>query len=490
MFPDREWQQLHYYGGRLRECKINGKIVDPRETDGITYGSLMYQIESAMRQGYQDVDICAAIIKATTSKSLRGVLEARPGATIADITPALKAHFTVKGVKSVFHELGKGTQETGENALQFCMRLIGLRELVVRMNREEGGQLTPQLIQTQFQDSLSTGLRGELRHIVRGMLRVPNVDDNVLMKEITDLMLSEAEHEEKEGESRVGNVNAVMMDENNKNKKDKLNKNPLMTEISKISADVKNLSSMQYQIDELGKELKMQQRAFSMIHLTPEQKLMLMSEHPGMIPDARSFVPPIYSCFDPNVSYGQGYDPAGQAVNRGGNSGGYRGGYRGGSGRGGNHGGGYTNRGGGYNNRGGGYNNRGGGGYTNRGGGYQNRGGNRGGLNNAGGGIPAAVVDNQNNVNNTSNNVNVAADNNQPNNNNNNTLNNNNNQNNSGRGGFGGRGRGNSQRGSHHGFMGSQNFKCNNCRTNNNPICPHCFHCGEGGHQSAECPLN
>ena len=207
------------------------------------------------------------------------------------------------------------------------------------------------------------------------------------MKEITELMLSEAEHEDKGGQKTV-TVNRVEAEE--KSKKELKNKNPLMTEISKISADVKNLNAMQPQIDDLRKELKMQQRIFSMLHLTPEQRRMLASENPQLLPDTN---PPIsnmnppavpnYSCFVPAVNYGLGHDPANAVYRGSGGRGGYGGFGRGGyQNRGGNRGG-YMNR-GGYNggqsgNRGFGSNNRGRFGY-NRGG----FGNNRGGLNTRG----------------------------------------------------------------------------------------------------------
>ncbi len=448
----------YYGGGRLRECKINGKIVDAGEKDGITYGSLMFQIEAAIRQGYPDVDICSAIIRATSSKSLRSVLETTPGATIADITPALKAHFTVKGVKSVFHELGKGKQGEKENALQFCMRMIGLRHLVARMNREENGQYTDELIQSQFQYSLSTGLRGELRHILRSTLNVQGIEDNVLMKEITDLMLSEAEHEEKvEGSANSAEINVVTDATNNKNN----NKNK--------TAEIKNLNTMQHKMNEMDKELKMQQRVFRMLTLSPEQRLLLASEHPEILsPDDNS------PAFD-NFATGQGYD-ARNAVYRG------RGGFRGNvglTGRGGYHRGGY--------NRGG---QRGGGGTR---GGFA---GFRGGLNNIAS-TPTSVVQDQNNVNN--NNGNINNNNGNINNNNGNIMNNNNpvssnNQNNhpgyTARGNFGG-GRGQQRgRGTPYTFSASYNVGCASCWSSNAPSCPHCFQCGQSGHAAATCPLN
>ncbi len=462
----------YYGGGRLRECKINGKIVDAGEKDGITYGSLMFQIESAVRQGYPDVDICSAIIRATSSQSLRGVMEARPGATMADITPALKAHFTVKGVKSIFNELGREKQGKGENALQFCMRMIGLRHLVTRMNREENGEYTDQLIQSQFQSSLSTGLSGELRHVLRAMLRVPGVDDNVLMKEITDLMLSETEHQEKEGVAKTARVNAVVEGPTNQKKEQRNKNNPLLTEMSKISADVKNLSAMQQRMNELDKELKMQQRVFRMLTLSPDQRQLLASEHPEMLPPIDNS--PAFN----NFGTGQGYDPA-NAVYR--SRGGYRG-NAGSAGRGGYHRGGY----------------RGGGG------------GNRGGSNGVRGGsinvasTPAAGQNNNlGNVNsNVNNNSNVSLNNNSNNSSNSNnphSLNNINpvnNQSNLGytttRGNFGGQ-RGQQRgvnRGAPYTFAASYNVGCANCWRTNAPFCTHCFQCGESGHAAMTCPLN
>ncbi len=513
----------HHCGGRLREYKFNGKIVDPGEADGITYGSLMYQIESAQQQGYSDVEIGAAIIRATKSSSLRSVLEARPGARIADLVPSLKAHFTVKGVNAVFNELCRGTQGTNETALQFCQRMIGVRSLVSRMNNEEGQKFTPDLIQTQFQYSISTGIRGEIRHVLRGMLKVPNVDDNLLMKEITDLMLSETEHEEKGEKKKTTSVNIVETTEANKD--NKKNKNPLLTEVNKISTQIQNLSTIQPQLDNLRKDMKRQERAFSGLYcgMTPQQKQIIASEYPelpnianqapvNMYPPTVPVnnysnpvnnyqVPAIYSfqnsptpnhtgqaaytcVVDPNlVDYGQGlgYDPQSN-VYRGGYSN-HRGGYAGGGlGR-----GNFQHRGGSYSgggNRGGGRNYQIRGGNTRGRGGGQNRGGQQSGnvpghtINS-----PAAVVNN--------NGVNAAAD---P-----STQNSLNmpvqggqvQGNVSSRGSFGGGG-GLSNRGGHHGFQyqfqGSQNFRCHNCVASNTWFCSHCFRCGGGGHRSADCP--
>ncbi len=506
----------YHWGGRLREYKFSGKIVDPGETDGMTYGSLMYQIESAQQQGYSDVELGAAIIRATKSSSLRAVLEARPGARIADLVPSLKAHFTVKGVNAVFNELCQGTQENNETALQFCQRMIGLRSLVSRMNNEEGQKFTPDMIQSQFQYSMTTGIKGEIRHVLRGMLRVPNVDDNLLMKEITDLMLSETEHKKK-GEKIKVVVNAVEATENNS--KDKKNKNQLLTEVNKISSQIQNLSSIQPQLDNLRKDMKRQERAFSGLYcgMTPQQKQIIASEYPELpnIANQASMYPPTvpidnnysnpvnnyqipaiyqsqgryptthnqnaaYTCVvDPNlVDYGQGqgYDHY-NSTYRGSYS--SRGGYAGGGlargnfqHRGGNFGGGGS--------RGGGQNRN----YQIRGG-NSNRGQNRGGQNqNGGGGQQSGNFVGQNNANPTApgNNVNaVAFD----------PLTQQNVQgqgNGSNRGNFGGRGNLLNNRGGHHGFVGSQYHKCRNCSASNTLVCTHCFRCGGGGHRSAECP--
>ena len=169
----------------------------------------------------------------------------------------------------------------------------------------------PQLIQKQFLDGLSTGLKGEIRLMLQGMLQVANVTDAVLMKEITDLMLSQKAHENKTAEGEVSTtveINAI-------EERSRQAKNPLMAQMSKISADIQNIHSqtqqlIQPQIDDLRKQLKMQERVFSMLHLTPEQRRILMSEHPAMLPVAGlppvvSGPAPVYTCYPtgPNQPY-------------------------------------------------------------------------------------------------------------------------------------------------------------------------------------------
>ena len=428
-----------YGGQRFRECKIHGKIMDPGEKDCMEYSSLVYQIESAIRQGYPDVDICAAIIRATFSKTLRAVLETRPGATLAEIGPILKAHFTVRKVRSVFLELGKVKQMKGETPFTYLMRAIALRETVTRMNREEDGELTPQLIQTQFQESLSTGFSGQLRHVMRNILRVPNVTDELLMKEVNDLVIHEAEHEEKsedESDEVVVSANAVNVGAGNKVKKDK---NPVMKEIAKIAASVQNANALQPQLEEIRKELSSQKRAFGILtgQLTPEQQTRLASEHPILRPTPFPEYDPL-DYRDVRDHQQQPCPPQG-TCNRG-------------------------NR-----NRSGGSNN--------------NNTDSSANIMNMFSGAPGANnTRNNNHINdNTNNNTNNA--NNSTNNNNNNNIDNNNNN-----------GRNNTwtlRPRAPRGAAGSNRpGMCRTCAADHTiRFCPHCFRCGLQGHESQYCPV-
>ena len=305
------------------------------------------------------------------------------------------------------------------------------------------------------------------------VLRTPNVPDNVLMKEISDLMISKAECEEKENEGEELSVNSLgVVGVSKSSKKDK--KNQMLTEICKIAADVKNLNEIKPRLDNLERVFEFLTTDHSNVSSTPEpSQNQNASQH----------------CFANNVNYGgnctlpqsnQSQNPSsGQNGNGNGSpqvSGGGNGNYS--------------------------YRGRGSSGYS-RGGG---RGGYRGGVGRgvSNSGTGPTIVGNPNapswTLRQRSNNNNPPAPtaNLNQNSNNNSQSNQNQNQNQSVNQNVGGssnnnnnNSRGNSSRGrGRGGFRGGRRSGfCSECVANNLPWCAHCFVCGGINHSSSDCPF-
>ena len=127
---------------KFKDFKIHGMIGLPGQKDKLTYTSLSYQIQNAKSRGYPEKEISAAVIAATAPGSvLRNFLETSGDKPLQQIMSTLKSYFKEGDATSVFNEMGNSTQKD-ESEIEFCMRLIGLREKVLILSNEqpEGSQ--------------------------------------------------------------------------------------------------------------------------------------------------------------------------------------------------------------------------------------------------------------------------------------------------------------------------------------------------------------
>ena len=80
----------------------------------------------------------------------------------------------------------------------FVLRLMGLRERIVSLSKEEGCPYEQQTIQKRFLYSLSTGLKSEnLRQSLQHLFCNTKISDEDLLSEISYAEAKEAEHNEK-----------------------------------------------------------------------------------------------------------------------------------------------------------------------------------------------------------------------------------------------------------------------------------------------------
>lgn len=244
---------------RWKEFKINGQIGSAGQKDKLTYTSLSFQINSARQRGFADIDICAAVIKAIApGEGLRPYLEMCHGLTLETLIPILRAHFKEKDATLVYTELSNGAQGPTESENDFCLRMMALRQKVLLMSKEENGQYTEELVQTQFQKSLATGFRREaVRQHLRAVLKLP-VEDIDLLQEISDVVMTETEHDSKIKPAKV-NVNVVNVPgETNASTNTKASKpaNPVIAEITKLTSQVSQLSGLHTGLQDEMEKLK------------------------------------------------------------------------------------------------------------------------------------------------------------------------------------------------------------------------------------------
>ena len=246
-------QKLH----RLRDFKINGTIGNAGQKDKLSYSSLSYQIQNGKDRGFSEKEICSAVIRAISpGNTLRTYFESREKLSLKSLMKVLRSHFKEKDATAIFTEMSNATQLGSENELEFCMRVMGLRQKVLSLSKEEDCPYEPKLVQSQFQHALFTGLkhnnmRHELRTVLKGSKKIRDED---LLQEISDVMVNETEHSDKlQSAKSKASVNVV---ESEKAVKKKEKSSNLCNEISKLSLQVSELSTLKNDMEQLKSEVK------------------------------------------------------------------------------------------------------------------------------------------------------------------------------------------------------------------------------------------
>jgi hypothetical protein len=181
---------------------------------------------------------------------------------LEDVIAILRSHFRETDATTVFQELTNATQGRDQSETDFCFKLMGLRQQVLRLSAEQGGQYTPELAQQRFEMSLLSGLRNEpIRQQMRAVMREAKgeaIEDSVLLAELGELVMREAEHLNKTMRGpRTGGLNMmdVSTDDRTSTTKGKANdqgSSPLV-ELTKLATQsIAEISKLTAQVNELG----------------------------------------------------------------------------------------------------------------------------------------------------------------------------------------------------------------------------------------------
>ena len=231
---------------RLREFKIHGKIGEPQEDDGkttkekdacLSYSNVILQINDGVAAGYEDREICSAVVRATTDASLRDYIVERivdKDLDVAGLRKVLATHFKAQDSTEVYNQMITRSQKPGENAMKFVQEMMKLRKMTLRLSKADGGSYTKELVQKQFQKSVYNGLRdSSIRLALRTTLKLPVVSDEDLRDEIKDLMLNEADHESKMDDDKKDKSASVnQIDSRNAVNQAKSKKDPVVAQVT------------------------------------------------------------------------------------------------------------------------------------------------------------------------------------------------------------------------------------------------------------------
>lgn len=173
---------------KLREFKINGTIGEVCQKETLSYTSLSFQLKQGKESGYSTKEIISGVIRAIKPGTpLRTYLETRIDLDEASLLKILRSHFKERDSTAVFNEMVNSVQGGQETELNFCLRMMALREKIISLSAEENSscQFDRELVSNRFFHTLATGFKKpQIRLDLKEILKV-GTSDEALLHEIS-----------------------------------------------------------------------------------------------------------------------------------------------------------------------------------------------------------------------------------------------------------------------------------------------------------------
>ena len=157
--------------------------------------------------------------------------------------------------------MANACQMPNESEMDFCLKIMSLRERVVNLSAEEGVPFDSNLLRKRFFLTLSTGFKNNsFRLELQSLLKMGTISDEDLLKEVSLIMGSEQERSSKKSKASVHQISADSSNNSCQSKKKDVAKkeNPLLVEIHKLSAQISELSTVREDLNNLKKEVNAQ----------------------------------------------------------------------------------------------------------------------------------------------------------------------------------------------------------------------------------------
>ena len=179
---------------RFREFKLsNGTFGGDEDVD---YPSLCYQIQEARNLHFSDQEIVSGTIKAMKNplrkycegKQLKQQSTGEGGLKLVELLNSIKVFANVKESSVLVDEMRDSRQEPKETENRYVYRMMGYRDNIMVVTREEDNPLSQDFVQKKFNRAVITGFRKPTIRLCLAPLlkRGAVVDDDILMMEVND----------------------------------------------------------------------------------------------------------------------------------------------------------------------------------------------------------------------------------------------------------------------------------------------------------------
>ena len=250
---------------KLREFKITGGVVGGTD-NALDYRSLCYQMQEGRSLNYSSKEIVSGVIKAMKAgSSVRRYFEGRIDLTEESMMKSLRSIYNVKDSTTLLDEMVNSSQEPTESEINFVLIMMGFRDNIITLTREEGCPLGDDLVKRRFFHAVSVGLnkdtiRLELQHVLKDV----KITDEDLLKEVSQVVARDDENRKKTKTGNAAASNRLNVDTDNLRERmddfEKSKDNIVIAEIKQLTTKVNELSEMKHEILELKKQLAGKQK--------------------------------------------------------------------------------------------------------------------------------------------------------------------------------------------------------------------------------------
>ena len=202
---------------RVKDFRIEGGTV----CGTLSYRNVRYQMDKGRELGYSKKEVMNGTIKAMKPGTLRTYCETS-GTDLGydEFVELLHNYSGVEDATLMLTRLNNSFQgdeyadeKKEEKETDFVLRVGGLRKTVMKIAKEEGTDLSEEIVSKAFRHALSVGIR---RDVIR--LQVQNIfqghasiSDQELLRKIQLIMSMDKENQKTKGHSSAG-VNATYLD--------------------------------------------------------------------------------------------------------------------------------------------------------------------------------------------------------------------------------------------------------------------------------------